>query len=89
MTQMLHVIQLPEVPQTNLLISSYTRSYNTKPSTYETGKMVNYFKAMNIGNKTNYSYMEEFDFAYNVLEAGVPHVVGSWLDSPLISILIG
>lgn len=84
MAQMPHVIQSPEIPQTNLLISPYTRSYNTKPSKYETGKMVNYFKAMNVGNKTNYSHMDEFDFAYNVLEAGVPHVVGSWLDSPNI-----
>ncbi|MDY0407395.1 DEAD/DEAH box helicase family protein [Paracerasibacillus soli] len=76
------VSQTPEFPQNNLLITPYTHRYKTKPSKYEAAKMQNYFKSVNIGNKTEYSHMDEHELAHNVLETGTPHIVATWLDSP-------
>lgn len=49
----LKTLQTPKFPQNNLLITPYIRSYKTKPQKYEAAKMQNYFKKVNIGNRTN------------------------------------
>src|SRR5690625_4641746 len=72
----------PRFPQSNLLITPYIHGYKTKPSKYEAGKIQNYFKSVNIGNKTEYRHMDEHELAHNVLKTGKPHIVANYFDSP-------
>ncbi|ADU28495.1 DEAD/DEAH box helicase family protein [Evansella cellulosilytica] len=74
--------QTSQYLQNKLLVTPYIQSYETKPTKYEAAKMQNFYKTVNIGNKSRYSYMGEYEFAHNVLETGTPHIVGSWVDSP-------
>jgi len=74
--------QTPQFPQTDLLITPYTHGYKTKPSKIDAAKMQNYFKSVNIGNKTEFKHMDEYEFAHNILESGTPHLVVNYFDSP-------
>ncbi len=74
--------QTPQFPQTDLLITPYTHGYKTKPSKIDAAKMQNYFKSVNIGNKTEFRHMDEYEFAHNILETGTPHLVVNYFDSP-------
>src|SRR5690606_31719691 len=54
----------------------------TKPTKIDAAKMQNYFKSVNIGNKTEFRHMDEYEFAHNILETGTPHLVVNYFDSP-------
>lgn len=72
----------PQFPPTNLLITPYIHGYKTKPTKNDAAKMQNYFKTVNIGNKTKFRHMDEHEFAHNTLETGTPHLVVNYFDSP-------